>query len=97
VPLEMLVSSGRIPHALAIGDGEKELLLRYWKNLKAVGGREYEWERLVQHYEIALVDWLRFQASWGFWGNTDWLEARVRHVVQDKVWREFLVRASTAG
>jgi hypothetical protein len=97
VPLEMLVSSGHIPHALTMGDGEKELLLRYWKNLKAVGGREYEWERLVQHYEIALVDWLRFQASWGFWGNTDWLEARVRHILQDKGWRESLVRASTAG
>jgi hypothetical protein len=96
VPLEMLVSSGHIPHVSGMGDGEKELLLRYWKNLKAVGGRDYEWDQLVRHYEIALVDWLRFQASWGFWGNTDWLEARVRYILQDNVWREFLVRASTA-
>jgi hypothetical protein len=98
VPHEMLVSSGDVPHVLAMGDGEKKLLLRYWKNLKEVGGREYGWERLVQHYEIALVDWLRFQASWGFWGNTDWLEARVRHILSDRELRELLlVVASTAG
>jgi hypothetical protein len=98
VPHEMLVSSGDVPHVLAMGNGEKKLLLRYWKNLKEVGGREYEWERLVQHYEIALVDWLRFQASWGFWGNTDWLEARVRHILSDRELRELLlVVASTVG
>jgi hypothetical protein len=37
------------------------------------------------------VDWLRFQASWGFWGNTDWLEARVRSILKDQEWRDALI------
>jgi thiamine kinase-like enzyme len=96
VPLNMLVPSGDVPHMLAMEEGEKRLLDRYWENLKVVGGREYEWETFVRHWEIALVDWLRFQASWGFWGNTEWLEARVRRILRDDGWKDFLVGA-TAG
>jgi hypothetical protein len=96
VPLEMLVPSEYVPDVLAMDEGERELLERYWRNLKDVGGREYEWELFVRHWETALVDWLRFQASWGFWGNTDWLEARVRSILRDEGWRGFLMDA-TAG
>jgi hypothetical protein len=45
---------------------------------------------LVRHWETALVDWCRFQASWGFWGNTEWLEARVRSILADQGWRNWL-------
>jgi thiamine kinase-like enzyme len=97
VPLEMLVLDEDVPDVLAMDKGERELLERYWKNLKEVGGREYEWETFVRHWEIALVDWLRFQASWGFWGNTEWLEARVRSILRDDKWREFLVDAAAGA
>jgi hypothetical protein len=90
VPLSMLTVNEDIPHALDLQDGEKRLLERYWKNLRAISKKEYEWETFVQHWEIALVDWLRFQASWGFWGNTEWLEARVRSILADEQWRDAL-------
>jgi hypothetical protein len=70
VPLSMLVSSRNIPKFLEM-QGEKQLLERYWRRLKEVGKQEYDWRIFVRHWEVALVDWLRFQASWGFWGNTE--------------------------
>jgi hypothetical protein len=94
VPLEMLVPSEYVPDVLVMDEGERELLERYWRNLKKVGGKEYEWGIFVRHWETALVDWLRFQASWGFWGNTEWLEARVRSILRDEGWREFLMDAT---
>ena len=93
VPLEMLVLSEEVPEVLAMDEGEKALLEKYWSNLKSFGGREYDWGLFVRHWETALVDWLRFQASWGFWGNTEWLEARVRSILRDEGWREFLMEA----
>ncbi|KAF2633306.1 hypothetical protein BU25DRAFT_426882 [Macroventuria anomochaeta] len=87
VPLSMLVTDNDIPHVLKMQDGEKQLLERYWKKLQDTSKKEYEWDIFVQHWETALVDWLRFQASWGFWGNTEWLEARVRSILMDEQWR----------
>lgn len=86
VPLEMLVADSNVLDELSMQDGEKALLERYWNNLQDIGQQEYDWEELVFHWEIALVDWLRFQASWGFWGNTEWLEARVRHILSTPGW-----------
>jgi hypothetical protein len=90
VPLSMLLSPDQkqqqasIPHKLAMQSGERELLERYWRDLtKISGGKEYEWEIFLAHWEAALVDWLRFQASWGMWGNTAWLEARVRFILAE--------------
>lgn len=97
VPLSLLVANRSIPHELPMQDGEKSLLERYWRNLKVISGRDYDWTTFVWHWEIALVDWLRFQASWGFWGNTEWLEARVRHILNDKAWRDALETNTTRG
>lgn len=91
VPLDMLVTDPYTPAVLGMQDGEKELLQRYWKKLKVTSKKDYEWVVFVQHWEMALVDWLRFQASWGFWGNTDWLEARVRSILQDGQFRDSLL------
>ncbi|OSS48068.1 hypothetical protein B5807_06654 [Epicoccum nigrum] len=91
VPLGMLVESEYVDDVLTMQEGEKKLLQRYQEKVKIVSGKEYEWDMLVQHWEIALVDWLRFQASWGFWGNTEWLEARVRSILGDEQWRSTLV------
>lgn len=91
VPLSMLVVDEDVPHVSKMQDGEKRLLERYWKKLKETSKKEYDWEIFVQHWEVALIDWLRFQASWGFWGNTEWLEARVRSIVADERWRDALI------
>jgi aminoglycoside phosphotransferase (APT) family kinase protein len=92
VPLDMLVNSEDIPHVLKMQKGERKLLERYWKKLKETSEKEYDWNTFVRHWEIALVDWLRFQASWGFWGNTEWLEARVRSILADDEWSHALLR-----
>ncbi|RDA82523.1 hypothetical protein CP532_4491 [Ophiocordyceps camponoti-leonardi (nom. inval.)] len=80
---------------LPMSRGERELLERYRARLLQSQEEErsfsgYEWEDLVRHWETALVDWCRFQASWGFWGNTDWLQGRVRDILGDDGWREWL-------
>jgi hypothetical protein len=72
---------------LKMGKGEKELLRHYLDKIRQVSGKQYEWNVFVRHWETALVDWLRFQASWGFWGNTKWLEGRVRSILKDEDWK----------
>lgn len=71
--------------------GERTLLEYYQRTIEEASGRSYPWELLKMHWKTALVDWLRFQASWGFWGNTDWLESRVRHILEDKAWNEWVL------
>ncbi|EIN06907.1 hypothetical protein PUNSTDRAFT_136725 [Punctularia strigosozonata HHB-11173 SS5] len=43
----------------------------------------YERERFIKDWELSLVDWYRFMAGWGFWGNDSWVEARVREIIKD--------------
>lgn len=69
---------------ISMQKGEKRLLEAYLRRLERRSGKEYEWNMFVRHWQVALVDWLRFQASWGFWGNSEWLEARVRSILEDK-------------
>lgn len=98
VPLGMLVADGNVPHELEMQSGERELLERHLARLRESSGREYDWALFVRHWETALVDWLRFQASWGFWGNTEWLEARVRSILRDEDWkREVISGAGKSG
>jgi thiamine kinase-like enzyme len=42
---------------------------------------EYSFETLWRHWEIAIVDWYRFMAGWGFWGNDTWVERRAKEIV----------------
>lgn len=88
VPVRMLVESRDIPDELPMGGGETRLLKEYHQTLGM--GEDYPWDLFVRHWETALVDWCRFQASWGFWGNTEWLEARVRYILGSKDWRTWL-------
>ncbi|KXG51814.1 uncharacterized protein PGRI_092070 [Penicillium griseofulvum] len=93
VPLHMLVDgNGSLPEQLSMCDGEKGLLERYRKTLDG-DSQLYDWETFKRHWETALVDWCRFQASWGFWGNTEWLEARVRSILNDQEWRDWLYQS----
>ncbi|KAB8264011.1 hypothetical protein BDV32DRAFT_118001 [Aspergillus pseudonomiae] len=95
VPLDMLTDDYDVPDELAMDDGERALLERYRETLLArrpsrMKEFDYPMNLLIRHWETALVDWCRFQASWGFWGNTEWLEARVRSILRDQAWREWL-------
>ncbi|KAJ2991041.1 hypothetical protein NUW58_g2670 [Xylaria curta] len=96
VPLHMLTDDDGST-SLRMGKGERHLLERYHENLLTGTDKVYEWETFVRHWETALVDWLRFQASWGFWGNTDWLEARVRSILKDRDWKVWLVEQQSAA
>jgi hypothetical protein len=93
VPLHMLVDgNGSLPEQLSMCDGERGLLERYRTTLDE-DSQLYDWETFKRHWETALVDWCRFQASWGFWGNTEWLEARVRSILNDQEWRDWLYQS----
>ena len=91
VPLDMLVETDEpLPDHLPMHDGEARLLKRYRARLLRNKEDQYDWETFRRHWETALVDWCRFQASWGFWGNTEWLEARVRSILSDQEWIDWL-------
>lgn len=93
VPQSMLGKTQRAQ--LPMGEGEERLLRFYLEGIQRASGIEYDWDVFVCHWESALVDWLRFQASWGFWGNTEWLEGRVRSILSDPEWMAWL-RNSTS-
>lgn len=93
IPLQMLYDGDDpIPRELAMTRGEMHLLERYREVLLQGGESEhsYDWDVLVRHWQTALIDWLRFQASWGFWGNTEWLEARAKSILRDQGWLDWL-------
>ncbi|KAK7423536.1 hypothetical protein QQX98_000994 [Neonectria punicea] len=95
VPIKMLTAGGTIWDELPMQDGERTLLGKYRETLlERIPPRkeaiDYPMEIFVRHWETALVDWCRFQASWGFWGNTEWLEARARSILKDQGWRDWL-------
>jgi hypothetical protein len=41
---------------------------------------EYSFDKLWEHWELAIVDWYRFMTSWGFWGNDKWVDRRAREI-----------------
>ncbi|KAL6863426.1 hypothetical protein ACO1O0_003680 [Amphichorda felina] len=92
VPMEMLADADEpLPEELTMRQGERQLLERYRDHLlQDDSSIKYDWDIFKRHWETALVDWCRFQASWGFWGNTEWLEARVRSILNDGGWRDWL-------
>lgn len=106
IPLELVIGGGtdrrkaRAAVGLEMGmeKGEEALVRKYHEALLRgrrgdTGNREYDWQLFVRHWETALVDWHRFQVSWGQWGNVDWLEARVRSILKDQGWRDWLQEA----
>lgn len=94
VPLHMLLGENE-PTNTVIGMQKEELnlLAQYHQLLsqhELTRRTKYEFLDLQRHWETALVDWCRFQASWGFWGNTAWLQGRVRSILEDDSWRKWL-------
>lgn len=90
VPAAMLGFKRSCGQVIPMLEGEEELLHSYLDELQRTSSLDYEWDVFLRHWETALVDWLRFQASWGFWGNTEWLEGRVRSILNDDGWRAWL-------
>ncbi|KAJ6787473.1 hypothetical protein PWT90_02697 [Aphanocladium album] len=89
VPLEMLMGRNNVSHEIPMQQEELQLISRYHQLLTqhVTGNRiKYDFIELQRHWETALVDWCRFQASWGFWGNTYWLQGRVRSILSDSGW-----------
>lgn len=100
VPLSMLVDDDEaLPTAstLEMQQGEETLLRKYHDQLQRTSGKRYDWSLFLRHWETALVDWLRFQASWGFWGNSGWLQARVRSILGGTEWLAWIKSAYTAS
>jgi Ecdysteroid kinase-like family len=75
-----------------IGPGENKLLRYYYDELmdalgrRGIDGSGYTWETLIMQWEWALVDWMRFMAGWGCWGNSEWVERRAKAIC--KRWNE---------
>ncbi|KZV95109.1 hypothetical protein EXIGLDRAFT_834493 [Exidia glandulosa HHB12029] len=71
---------GRLLH----GHGESELLRIYFDALaqNLPDNVHYPWKAFATAMELAIVDWCRFMAGWGFWGNDRWVLRRAREIVQ---------------
>ncbi|KAF7185844.1 hypothetical protein HII31_12717 [Pseudocercospora fuligena] len=96
VPIELLTRTDLTETDLCpMCDGEKALLEAYRDVLERESGKLYPTDELHMHWNTALIDWLRFQASWGFWGNTEWLEARGRHILNDPNYMTWLAQMAT--
>ncbi|CAM6106897.1 unnamed protein product [Calypogeia fissa] len=74
--------------------GDEELLEFYYGELKQalnakgvnVEREHFTLEVLKEQFDVALVDWMRFMAGWGRWGNANWVESNVRRIL--KKWAE---------
>lgn len=63
--------------------GEASLLDFYYTSLtEALSDRSYTKEGFLRHWKLSVVDWYRFMAGWGFWGNDDWVERRAKEIVE---------------
>ncbi|KAG0621635.1 hypothetical protein M758_3G036300 [Ceratodon purpureus] len=68
----------------------EELLNYYYQELKtALKLRNLNADKdlftfavLKSQFEVALVDWMRFMAGWGRWGNAGWVESNVRSILK---------------
>lgn len=77
-------------HRLRDQKGEETLLKMYHGELvkRLPKEADYQFDELMQDWELALVSWVRFLAGWsgGFWGNVDWLTGRVEALLKDQDW-----------
>jgi hypothetical protein len=76
---------------------EQRLLAHYHRSLLArlralgrAGGEAYTAEVLQRHYDLALLDYCRFMAGWGWWGNAGWARSRARALLQGAKLQELL-------
>ncbi|TPX62350.1 hypothetical protein PhCBS80983_g00483 [Powellomyces hirtus] len=58
-----------------------ELIMRLSKRSVATDAQEYTLDILKIHLGLALVDWVRFMAGWGMWGNVRWVEEKAKETL----------------
>lgn len=58
-------------------------LLRYLAQFEKSPVTGYPYELLVRHFELCLVDYVRFMAGWGMWGNTEYAEQRTLEILEE--------------
>jgi len=78
-----------------IAQNEKDLLKYYYEELvkglsrKQNGAQlaeQYTFDIMMEHYEYALIDWLRFMKGWGMWGDSRYVENRVNEIRKKLGW-----------
>jgi thiamine kinase-like enzyme len=70
-------------------EDEMELLRFYHEALETAlqqrdgATPQYPFDKILRHWEMAIVDWYRFLVTWGMSGNGTWVEKRAREIVQN--------------
>jgi thiamine kinase-like enzyme len=74
-----------VSSSLLTTSGEKDLLDFYFTELSAglPQGANYSRAAFDADWSLSIVDWVRFMAGWGFWGNDWWAIRRAKEVVAD--------------
>lgn len=70
-------------------DWEQQLLQYYHSKLlkglrmhdKATAADSYSLEVMTAQYELCLLDYVRFMAGWGMWGNAAWASRRCKNIM----------------
>lgn len=89
--LQLIVSSCYMPYpynhqrAVALETAILEhyyaRLLCYLEHYGRVTDVKYTYNILTKHYELCMVDYVRFMAGWGMWGNTEYAEWRTKEIL----------------
>lgn len=59
-----------------------QLLAKLGADSSKGGQHEYTFETMMGHYQLCLIDYCRFMAGWGWWGNVDWATRRCQDIVK---------------
>ncbi|PWN41698.1 hypothetical protein IE81DRAFT_291563 [Ceraceosorus guamensis] len=74
-----------VPSGL-LSPGNEERVLRKYHELR--GGEAWlPWPLFWEQWEVAILDWARFMAGWGWWGNERWLKQRARELLRRPGWQ----------
>lgn len=69
-----------------------ELLLHYHQqltgSLDTASAADYSLEICKQHFDVALLDYVRFLAGWGMWGyGSSWAQRRARQLLDEPMFQ----------
>jgi hypothetical protein len=84
-----MLSSSVDVDVLEHSSGEQRLLQHYHASLqkqlgrhgKEAAAKRYSSDVMTAQFELCLVDYVRFMAGWGMWGNAEWASQRARDVL----------------
>ena len=71
-----------------VAEHEEQLLRHYHTQLHAAYAElrstplDYSYGQMTIHYGLSMLDYVRFMAGWGFWGNSAWAQRRARALLQ---------------